>query len=148
MNGLSIAKASNLGKPSWRDIGNVLGGKVDKGSILVTDSFRGYHKLVTELDVTHIRIPRKKHTNGTFNIQLMNNYQMQFKKLINMTFNGVVTKYLNNYLVYHNFVNFSKGNNHIKEDILFEYTMTTKCHRTRNDVYNRALIPFSEKHQF
>ena len=45
MNGLSVAKISNLGKPSWKDIQSVLGGKVEKQSILVTDSFRGYHKL-------------------------------------------------------------------------------------------------------
>ena len=41
MNGLSVAKISNLGKPSWKDIQSMLGGKIEKQSILVTDSFRG-----------------------------------------------------------------------------------------------------------
>jgi len=58
--GLNIAKVSNLGKPSWKAIQGVLGGKIDKGSVLVTDSFRGYHKLANEMEVTHIRIHRKK----------------------------------------------------------------------------------------
>lgn len=141
MNGLSIAKASNLGKPSWKDIDKVLGGKVDKGSILVTDSFKGYHKLAADMEVTHIRIPRKKHTNGTFNIQLLNNYHRQFKKLINERFNGVATKYLDNYLVYHNMVNFSKGSDSFKEDIMFRFTMSTKCMKTRKNIYNRPSIP-------
>lgn len=80
MNGLNIAKISNLGKPTWKNIKTVLDGKVDKVSVLVTDSFRGYHKLANEMEVTHIRIPRKKHTNGAFNIQLLNNYHAQLKK--------------------------------------------------------------------
>ena len=141
MNGLSIAKISNLGKPTWKDLQSVLGGKVDKGSILVTDSFRGYHKLTADMDVTHIRIPRKKHTNGAFNIQLLNNYHSQLKEMINIHFNGVSTKYLNNYLVYHNMVNFSKGDDRFKEDVMFKYTMTIKCKRTRKEVFNRPLIP-------
>ncbi|MBR3665524.1 MAG: IS1595 family transposase [Desulfovibrio sp.] len=141
MNGLSIARVSNLGKPSWKDIKTVLGGKVDKGSILVTDSFRDYHKLANEMEVTHIRIPRKKYTNGAFNIQLLNNYHCQLKEMINRDFNGVSTKYLNNYIVYHNMVNFSNGDEKYKEDVMFKFTMTTKCKRTRKEVYNRPLIP-------
>ena len=141
MNGLSIARIANLGKPSWKDIKTVLGGKVDKGSILVTDSFRGYHKLANEMEVTHIRIAGKKHTNGAFNIQLLNNYHSQLKEMINVIFNGVSTKYLNNYLVYHNMVNFSKGDDRYKEDVMFKFTISTKCKRTRKEVFNRPLIP-------
>ena len=140
MNGLSIAKIANLGKPSWKDIKTVLGGKVEKGSVLVTDSFRGYYKLANEMEVTHIRIPRKKYTNGAFNIQLLNNYHSQLKEMINVIFNGVSTKYLNNY-VYNNMVNFSNGDDNFKKNVMFKYTMTTKCKRTRKDIYNRHLIP-------
>lgn len=141
MNRLSVAKISNLGKPSWKHIRGVLGGKVQKQSILVTDSFRGYHKLAADMEVTHIRIPRKKHTSGTFNIQLLNNYHLQLKKMINDRFNGVSTKYLNNYLVYHNMVNFSRGDNAFKEETMFRFTMTTNCKKTRNEVFSRPLIP-------
>ncbi|MBP5753422.1 MAG: IS1595 family transposase [Treponema sp.] len=141
MNGLSVAKISNLGKPSWKDIQSVLGGKIEKQSILVTDSFKGYHKLASKMEVTHIRIPRKKHTSGTFNIQLLNNYHSQLKKMINDRFNGVSTKYLNNYLVYHNMVNFSNGNDAFKEETMFRFTMTTNYMKTRNDVFCRPLIP-------
>ena len=141
MNGLSIAKISNLGMPTWKNLQNVLGGKIDKGSILVTDSFRGYHKLTADMEVTHIRIPRKKHTNGTFNIQLLNNYHSQLKELINVRFNGVSTKYLNNYLVYHNFVNFSKGDDQFKEDVMLKFCITTKCFRRCCDISKRSAIP-------
>lgn len=60
------------------------------------------------MNLNHIRIPRNKHKNGVFNIQLLNNYHARLKGMINIRFKGVATKYLNNYLVYHNFVNFAK----------------------------------------
>lgn len=45
LNGLSIARISNLGKPKWTDIEKVLGGLVEHDSVFVTDSFRGYQRL-------------------------------------------------------------------------------------------------------
>ena len=99
LNGLSIARISNLGKPKWTDIEKVLGGRVEHDSVFVTDSFRGYQRLSYEMSLNHIRIPRNKHRNGVFNIQLLNSYHAQLKGLINIHFKGVATKYLNNYLV-------------------------------------------------
>ena len=71
----------------------------------------------------------------------LNNYHSQLKKMINDRFNGVSTKYLNNYLVYHNMVNFSNGNDAFKEETMFRFTMTTNYMKTRNDVFCRPLIP-------
>ena len=66
----------------------------------------------------HIRIPRKKFKAGMFNIQTVNNYHQRLKDLIFGKFKGVAAKYLNNYLVYHNFVNFSKDSKDDK-DLIF-----------------------------
>ncbi len=41
-------------------------------------------------------------------------------------FKGVATKYLNNYVVYHNFVNFAKGELNQKMNILREFIYTTE----------------------
>ena len=141
MNGLSIAKVSNLGKPSWKDIDKVLGRKVEKGSVFVTDSFRGYDRLSYDMDVDHIRIKPKKHTNGPFNIQLRNNYHSQLKEMVNGRFRGVATKYLNNYIVYHNLINFSKGTESFKEETMFSFTLSTSCSRRYVDIPKRAAIP-------
>ena len=141
MGGLSIARISNLGKPSWKDIEKVLGGKVERGSVFVTDSFRGYNRLSYNMEVDHIRIKPKKHTNGTFNIQLLNNYHSQLKRMVNDKFRGVSTKYLNNYLVYHNLVNFSKGTESFKKETMFNFTLSTKCSRRYVDIPKRAAIP-------
>ncbi len=45
LNGKSIAKVSNLGKPKIKDLEKVLNKKIEKESIFVTDSFRAYLKL-------------------------------------------------------------------------------------------------------
>ena len=141
MSGLSVAKISNLGKPSWKDIDKVLGGKIEKGSVFVTDSFRGYNRLSYDMEVDHIRIKPKKHTEGPFNIQLLNSYHSQLKRMVNGKFRGVSTKYLNNYLVYHNLVNFSKGTEGFKEETMFNFTLSTKCARRYVDISKRPAIP-------
>lgn len=69
--GMSIGKIANLAKPCVRDLENVLNGIIEQGSILVTDSFRAYQKIVYENELTHIRIPKGKHINGAFNIQII-----------------------------------------------------------------------------
>lgn len=141
MGGLSIARISNLGKPSWKDIDKVLGGRVKKGSIFVTDSFKGYGRISYAMGVDHIRIKPKKHTEGSFNIQLMNNYHSQLKEMVNGRFRGVSTKYLNNYIVYHNLVNFSRGTDSFKEETMFNFTLSTRCTRRYVDISRRDAIP-------
>lgn len=141
LNGLSIARISNLGKPKWTDIEKVLGGRVEKDSVFVTDSFRGYQRLSNAMELNHIRIPRNKHKNGVFNIQLLNNYHSQLKGMINHRFKGVATKYLNNYLVYHNLVNFSHGSDDYKEEVMRNFVFTTNCTSKSHDISKRKAIP-------
>lgn len=91
------------------------------------------------MNLNHIRIPRNKHQNGVFNIQLLNNYHACLKGMINIRFKGVATKYLNNYLVYHNFVNFAKEIE--KESILFSFVRKTLCESKTFEIAKRQAIP-------
>lgn len=141
LNGQSIAKVSNLGHPSFQDLNNVLGGKVASGSVLVTDSLRGYHRLSTEGGLFHIQIEPGHYTNGNFNIQMINNFHGKIKKFINYTFRGVSSKYMNNYLVYNNLVNYSLGTESQKINIMKNFTFSTKCARLYSDIPNRPLLP-------
>lgn len=109
LNGLSIAKIANLGRPNVASLQKVLGGKIAKDSVFVTDSLRSYKKLSFDMGLNHIRIPRKKFKVGMFNIQTVNNYHQRLKDLIFGKLKGVARKYLNNYPVYHNFVNCPKN---------------------------------------
>mgnify|MGYP000900049857 CR=1 FL=1 len=56
-------------------------------------------------------------------------------------FKGVSTKYLNNYLVYHNFVNFAKDSNDSKEQILLNHIINTNCISESIQISNRPAVP-------
>ena len=127
LGGLSVGRISNLGKPSYKELGSVLDGHVASGSVFVTDSHHGYCKLADAYGVSHIRIPKKHHTAQGFNIQTINYYHSALKGMINWHFRGVATKYLNNYVVWHNLVNFAKGSEAEKEEVMRNFVLTTKC---------------------
>ena len=141
LDGLSVAKISNLGKPSLKDLQKVLDGNISRNSVFVTDSLRPYQKLSLDMELNHIRIATKKRSNGLFNTQKVNNYHSRLKDLITHRFKGVATKYLNNYLVYHNFVNFAKGTLESKEAILLDFIRNTRCTSKTIDISTRPVIP-------
>lgn len=133
LDGKSIAKISNLGKPSLKDL--------HKDSVFVTDSLRPYKKLSLDMNLSHIRIPRGKRAVGTFNIQTINSYHSRLKNILVHRFKGVATKYLNNYLVYHNFVNFAKDTLANKEAVLLDFIRKTMCTIKSADVAKRPAVP-------
>lgn len=141
LDGLSIAKISNLGKPSLKDIQGVLSDRIAINSVFVTDSLRPYQKLSLDMNLSHIRIPRGKRTVGMFNIQTINSYHSQLKAMVIHCFKGVATKYLNNYLVYHNFVNFAKDTLANKEVVLFDFIRSTMCVSKTTNLAKRPAIP-------
>ena len=141
LDGKSVARISNLGKPSLKDLQKVLNGKVAKDSVFVTDSLRPYQKLSLDMNLSHIRIPRGKRAVGTFNIQTINSYHSRLKNMLVHRFKGVATKYLNNYLVYHNFVNFAKDTLTNKEAVLLDFIRKTMCTIRSADVAKRPAIP-------
>jgi len=137
----SVGRISNLGKPSCKELASVLDGHVAADSVMVTDSHRGYCKLADAYRVSHIRIPRKKHVSKGFNIQLVNSYHSELKRMVNGLFKGVATKYLNNYVVWHNLVNFANGGEEEKEMVMRDFTLTTKCLSFWKKNLTRAPIP-------
>ncbi len=141
LDGKAISKISNLGKPTLKNLEQVLEDKIEKDSILVTYSFRAYSKIANDMSLTHIKIPKKKHKVGMFNIQMINNYHSRLKSMLIHCFKGVSTKYLNNHLVYHNFVNFLKETKEHKEQILFDFIQKTKCISLSINIPNRPAIP-------
>ena len=141
LSGKSVAKISNLGKPNINALNSVINGKIAKDSIFVTDSLRSYLKLSNQMELNHIRIPRNKYSNGSFNIQMVNSYHSRLKAMVKYAFKGVSTKYLNNYLVYHNFVNFAKESKQEKEQILFSHIISTNCISQSINIANRPSVP-------
>ena len=61
--------------------------------------------------------------------------------MINGNFKGVATKYLNNFIVYNNFVNFAKNTFINKLNKLEDLVFTTKCLTRSSEIKFRFAIP-------
>ena len=66
-----------------------------------------------------VQLKTGKAKKGIYNIQHINSYHSQLKRFMK-SFNGVSTKYLNNYLIWHNFVNYAKESDVEKRAILLK----------------------------
>ena len=119
----------------------VIDGRIEQGSVFVTDSLKGYQKIAFRNDLTHVRIPRGKHKSGAFNINTVNSYHSELKRLTDHYFKGVATKYLNNYIVYNNFVNFYKDSDSNKLNILEDFVFSTNCLTRGSMIKFRSAIP-------
>ena len=58
-------------------------------------------------------------------------------------FKGVATNYLNNYLVYHNFVNFAKDSLENKKVVLLDFIRKTLCSIKSKEVSRLPAIPIT-----
>ncbi len=63
------------------------------------------------------------------------------KRLTDHYFKSVATKYLNNYIVYNNFVNFYKDSDINKLNILEDFVFSTKCLTRGSMIKFRSAIP-------
>lgn len=77
---------------------------------------------------------------GIYNIQHINSYHSLLKRFLRR-FNGVSTKYLNNYLVWHNFVNYAKKTDAEKHNVLLAFALTTLKSERCRDISNRPAVP-------
>ena len=141
LNGLSIGRITNLGKPSYNNLMNFYNNRIVEGSIFVTDSLNSYDPISHNMNLTHVKIPTGRFTNGQFNIQRINSYHSELKNLTNFHFRGVATKYLNNYVVYHNFVNIAKETFSEKLEILKDFVFSTVCNTRGYKIVFRNSVP-------
>lgn len=81
-------------------LSNLFSEKVSDESIVMTDGFRAYDQFFRTTKVEHIVLPsqnRKPTIKGAYHINNVNALQHRFRNFLR-PFNGVSTKYLNNYL--------------------------------------------------
>lgn len=118
VNGKAVSRISNLGRPNVQSLRAVFTKRVKEGSVLVTDRNYSY-KIMSELEnLDLVQILSAKKKSGVFTIQHINSYHAQLKSFM-YPFRGVATKYLNNYLVWHNFTNHASGSFEVKERRMF-----------------------------
>ena len=98
--GLSIARITNTGRVSTKDLHRLYDGRIESDAILVTDKLNSYVRFAKANGITLVQLKTGKAKKDIYNIQHINSYHSQLKKFMR-GFNGVSTKYLNNYLAWH-----------------------------------------------
>lgn len=85
------------------ELKNLYTNRIGEGSILCTDSHKSYIQFAEDMELEHKRIKRGKHKEDIYHIQHINSLHSNLKKWMNR-FNGVATKYLNNYMKWHKWI--------------------------------------------
>lgn len=93
-------KVAAKGRISKKDLDRVLKGKLDKAQVLCSDSHRSYTAFTKSVDITHKKFNASKGQRAVdkvYHVQNVNNLDSRLRKFMG-PFNGVATKYLQNYL--------------------------------------------------
>ena len=140
-NGLSIAKATNLGRVSTQDLHSLYDNRIAENSTLVTDIMNSYTRFANKNGLELIQLKGSKTIKGIYNIQHINNYHSQLKQFLS-PFNGVSTKHLDNYLIWHNFVNCAPESEVDKRVILLKFVLTQSMTIFYRDIPKKPELPF------
>jgi hypothetical protein len=96
-NDICWGKPSNMGAPSSEDLDSVYAGHLGESVILVTDASTAARKYAEDKELPIIQLKSKTESRqGKYNLQKVNNLHSSFKQDLR-GYNGVSTKYLENY---------------------------------------------------
>lgn len=140
--GLSIAKASNLGRVATKDLHFVYDNKIARNSVIVTDLMNSYRRFANANGYNLVQIKGGKAKKGIYNIQHINSYHSKLK-LFMLKFKGVSTKHLDNYLIWHNFVNYAPESDIDKRSILLKFVAAQRLEIHTADVSAKPPLPFT-----
>jgi transposase-like protein len=93
-------KVATRGRISKEDLNRILKGKLEKADVLCSDSHRSYGAFAKANTIAHKKFNASKGQrtiDKVYHVQNVNNMDMRLRKFMN-SFNGVATKYLQNYL--------------------------------------------------
>ena len=139
-NGSSFARVANLGRISTNSLDEMFRGKITDGATLVTDKASAYIRFAENNGLKLVQLKSGVGNRGVYNVQRINSYHSKLKRFIR-GFNGVSTKYLNNYLAWNNFVNCGKETVVEKQNILLRCALTAVMKLKCTEVSSRPPIP-------
>ena len=107
--GNAVGKVAKLGKCSAEAIDKSIGEYISPDDTLCSDADASYRKFSQHNGNRLVQIKKgKTSVKGIFHIQHMNAYHSNLKSFLRR-FYGVSTKYLNNYLIWNNSIEYRKG---------------------------------------
>ena len=99
----TVSKVSGMGRIRTDKVDRIVGSLLSKDNILCTDAWRGYTTYANVKGMEHYGLKDMYVYKGIYHIQNVNSYHSRMKKWIDR-FNGVATKYLDNYLTWFRFI--------------------------------------------
>lgn len=103
-----ICQTGGRGRINAEAIDKVIGGYVAASSLLCTDSATNYKKFAQMKGITHEVLPRGTHVSKKiYHIQHVNAFHSRLKRWMDR-FQGVATKYMDNYMFWFRFLELNK----------------------------------------
>ena len=142
--GLSYAKPGKLGKVSSDCIQKIFEGVISPEATLCTDNEKAYISFAHSQGIRLLQMDtdrRMTYTKGEkYGIQRINAYHSRLKGFF-QRFRGVSTKYLENYLVWHDVLANNRRNRKEMLDLLFYQIVTVRTTLTARDIPHRPPLP-------
>lgn len=138
--GHSVSKVATLGRVKTKDLHNVYDGKIKDSATLCTDKMNSYVRFANSNKINLVQLKLGKSKKGIYNIQRINSYHSKLKKFMRI-FNGVSTKYLNNYLLWNNWVNVKGGSIRDRVNILLKASISEHIYIKCKALSNRPIVP-------
>ena len=106
----SLSRATNINTVTYQSLHRTFDETLDKNALLCSDKHRAYRVFAEDNDVNLLQFKGDKTEarTGEFNIQRINHYHASLKMWMHR-FYGVASKYLNNYLLWYNFIFYTRN---------------------------------------
>lgn len=134
-NGNIYSKVATLGRATSGVLKKVLRKRISDTAILCTDKDSAYRRFAENAELRLVQV-KAGHVKGTYHIQHVNAYHSRLKAFM-LRFKGVATKYLDNYLAWHNLIVERKS------DVVKVLRNAMRCRKSESwfDVTNKPALP-------
>ena len=92
------------------------------------------------LNIELVQLKSGKNKSGIYHIQHINSYHSQLKIFMNR-FRGVASKYMGNYLIWNNLVNYAREDLFEKKGVFVRFVLSLGWSENINDISSRKAIP-------
>ena len=118
----------------------VLDNHVDKNAVMVTDGLRSYTSFCRENGNQILKIKGGRVVKGIYHIQHVNSYHGRLDQFL-LRRHGVSSKYLNNYPLWNNPLNYSNGDKSAKHDAILNYILKLPMRDVAREIADRPAVP-------
>jgi transposase-like protein len=138
--GKAYGKITNLGRVSTKDLHNIYDDRIKENATICTDKMNSYVRFANTNGLNLVQLKTGKSKKGIYNIQRINSYHSELKRFL-YPFKGVSTKYLNNYLVWHNLIKRNKSSLQDKVQYILRTSISIVANVKSSELSKRPAIP-------